>query len=113
MKTGRSAALKFIFITILVDVIGWGLIIPVMPNLISELVHIPAGETSQYGGWLVTVYALMQFMIAPLLGALSDKYGRRPVLLFSLFGFGIDYLFMAFAPTYISLKKYWIRSYSN
>jgi DHA1 family tetracycline resistance protein-like MFS transporter len=100
MKTGRSAALKFIFITILVDVIGWGLIIPVMPNLISELVHIPPGETSQYGGWLVTVYALMQFMIAPLLGALSDKYGRRPVLLFSLFGFGIDYLFMAFAPTY-------------
>ncbi|HUP11005.1 MAG TPA: TCR/Tet family MFS transporter, partial [Niastella sp.] len=100
MKTGRSAALKFIFITILVDVIGWGLIIPVMPHLISELTHIPPGETSKYGGWLVTVYALMQFALAPLLGALSDKYGRRPVLLFSLFGFGIDYLFMAFAPTY-------------
>jgi DHA1 family tetracycline resistance protein-like MFS transporter len=100
MKTGRSAALKFIFITILVDVIGWGLIIPVMPDLIAELKQIPANETSKFGGWLVTVYALMQFVIAPLLGALSDQYGRRPVLLFSLFGFGIDYLFMAYSPTY-------------
>ena len=100
MKTARPAALKFIFITILVDVIGWGLIIPVMPKLIGELKNIPPGETSKYGGWLVTVYALMQYAFAPLLGALSDKYGRRPVLLFSLFGFGIDYLFMAFAPTY-------------
>src|ERR1044072_795813 len=100
MKTARPAALKFIFITILVDVIGWGLIIPVMPKLIGELKHMPPGETSKYGGWLVTVYAVMQYAIAPLLGALSDKYGRRPVLLFSLFGFGIDYLFMAFAPTY-------------
>jgi DHA1 family tetracycline resistance protein-like MFS transporter len=100
MKTARPAALKFIFITILVDVIGWGLIIPVMPKLIGELKHIDPGETSKYGGWLVTVYALMQYACAPLLGALSDKYGRRPVLLFSLFGFGIDYLFMAFAPNY-------------
>lgn len=100
MKQGRSAALKFIFITVLVDVIGWGLIIPVMPNLISELKHIPANETSKYGGWLLSVYALVQFFFAPVLGSLSDKYGRRPVLLISLFGFGIDYLFLAFAPTY-------------
>jgi DHA1 family tetracycline resistance protein-like MFS transporter len=100
MKIARPAALKFIFITILVDVIGWGLIIPIMPKLIGELKHISPGETSKYGGWLVTVYALMQFTMAPLLGALSDKYGRRPVLLFSLFGFGVDYLFMAYAPTY-------------
>ncbi|WP_143773898.1 TCR/Tet family MFS transporter [Niastella vici] len=100
MKIGRSAALKFIFVTILVDVIGWGLIIPVMPSLISGLKHIPINETSKYGGWLLTVYAIMQFAMAPVLGALSDQYGRRSVLLFSLFGFGIDYLFMAFAPTY-------------
>lgn len=100
MKTGRSAALKFIFITILVDVIGWGLIIPVMPDLIAGLKHITVNEASKYGGWLLVVYALMQFVCAPVLGGLSDKYGRRPVLLFSLLGFGIDYLFMAFAPTY-------------
>jgi MFS transporter, DHA1 family, tetracycline resistance protein len=100
MKQGRSAAFKFIFITVLVDVIGWGLIIPVMPNLIGQLKHIPANETSTYGGWLLSIYALVQFFFAPILGSLSDKYGRRPVLLISLFGFGIDYLFLAFAPTY-------------
>lgn len=100
MKPPRSAALKFIFITILVDVIGWGLIIPVMPDLIAGMKHISVNEASKYGGWLLFVYALMQFVCAPILGSLSDQYGRRPVLLFSLFGFGVDYLFMAFAPTY-------------
>jgi MFS transporter, DHA1 family, tetracycline resistance protein len=100
MKTGRSAALKFIFITILVDVIGWGLIIPVMPDLIAEMKNITADEASKYGGWLLTAYSLMQFVFSPILGSLSDQYGRRPVLLISLLGFGIDYLFLAFAPTY-------------
>jgi len=100
MKPPRSAALKFIFITILVDVIGWGLIIPVMPDLVAGLKHISVNEASKYGGWLLFVYALMQFVCAPILGSLSDQYGRRPVLLFSLFGFGVDYLFMALAPTY-------------
>jgi DHA1 family tetracycline resistance protein-like MFS transporter len=100
MKPVRSAAIKFIFITVLVDVIGWGLIIPVMPKLISGLKHVSVNEASKYGSWLVGVYALMQFICGPILGSLSDKYGRRPVLLFSLFGFGIDYLFMAMAPSY-------------
>ena len=100
MKTTRSAAIGFIFITVLVDVIGWGLIIPVMPKLIAGMKHIPLNEASQGGSWLLIVYALMQFVCAPILGNLSDKYGRRPVLLFSLLGFGIDYLFMALAPTY-------------
>lgn len=90
----------FIFITVLVDVIGWGLIIPVMPRLIATMKHIPVNEASKYGGTLLMVYALMQFVFAPVLGNLSDKYGRRPVLLFSLFGFGADYLFVAFAPTF-------------
>jgi len=90
----------FIFVTVLVDVIGWGLIIPVMPHLIANMKHIPVNVASKDGGWLLAVYALMQFICAPLLGNLSDKYGRRPVLLFSLFGFGVDYLFLAFAPTY-------------
>jgi DHA1 family tetracycline resistance protein-like MFS transporter len=100
MKPGRSAALKFIFITILVDVIGWGLIIPVMPDLLAGMKHVPANEASKYGSWLLFVYALMQFICAPILGSLSDQYGRRPVLLFSLLGFGIDYLFLALAPNY-------------
>jgi len=100
MKAGRSAALKFIFITILVDVIGWGLIIPVMPDLLAGMKHVSANEASKYGSWLLFVYALMQFICAPVLGSLSDQYGRRPVLLFSLLGFGIDYLFLALAPNY-------------
>jgi DHA1 family tetracycline resistance protein-like MFS transporter len=100
MKPVRTAAIQFIFITILVDVIGWGLIIPVMPKLIAGMQHIPLNEASKYGSWLVGVYALMQFVCGPILGSLSDQYGRRPVLLFSLFGFGIDYLFLALAPTY-------------
>ena len=100
MKEKKSAAIGFIFITVLVDVIGWGLIIPVMPDLIAGLKHIPVNEASRDGSLLLVVYALMQFVFAPILGNLSDKYGRRPVLLFSLFGFGIDYLFLAFAPSF-------------
>ena len=100
MITHRKAAVGFIFITLLVDVMGWGLIIPVMPKLIAGLKHISINEASKYGGWLISVYAIMQFFCAPVLGNLSDKYGRRPIILFSLFGFGIDYLFLAFAPSY-------------
>jgi len=100
MKKTRSAAIGFIFVTVLIDVIGWGLIIPVMPRLIAGMRHIPINQASADGGWLLFVYASMQFLWAPVLGNLSDKYGRRPVLLFSLFGFGVDYLFLAFAPSY-------------
>ena len=100
MKEKKSAAIGFIFITVLLDVIGWGLIIPVLPRLIAQMKNIPINEASKEGGWLLMVYAAMQFIFAPVLGNLSDKYGRRPVLLFSLFGFGIDYLLVAFAPTF-------------
>jgi DHA1 family tetracycline resistance protein-like MFS transporter len=96
----KQAAIGFIFITLLVDVIGWGLIIPVMPELIAGLKKIPINEASAEGGLLLFVYAFMQFICAPVLGNLSDRYGRRPVLLFSLFGFGVDYIFMAFAPSF-------------
>jgi DHA1 family tetracycline resistance protein-like MFS transporter len=96
----KQAAIGFIFITLLIDVIGWGLIIPVMPQLISGLKHIPVNEASRPGSWLLLVYAVMQFICAPILGSLSDQYGRRPVLLFALFGFGVDYIFLGFAPTY-------------
>ncbi len=99
MKTTRSAAIGFIFITLLIDVTGWGIIIPVIPKLIEQLIHGDISVASKYGGWLTFAYAITQFICAPILGNLSDKYGRRPVLLFSLFGFGIDYLFLSFAPT--------------
>ncbi|MDZ4809247.1 MAG: TCR/Tet family MFS transporter [Bacteroidota bacterium] len=100
MANPRKAAVGFIFITLLIDVMGWGLIIPVMPKLISELKHIPVNEASSYGALLLSVYAITQFLFAPVIGSLSDRYGRRPVLLLSMLGFGIDYIFLALAPSY-------------
>ena len=99
MQQKKKAAVGFIFITLLLDVTGLGIIIPVMPKLIEELIQGNISEASQYGGWLTFTYAIMQFLFAPVLGGLSDKFGRRPVLLFSLFGFGLDYLLLFFAPT--------------
>jgi DHA1 family tetracycline resistance protein-like MFS transporter len=83
----------------LLDVIGLGLIIPVFPQLIEELIQGNISEASQWAGLLTFAYAIMQFICAPIIGNLSDKYGRRPVLLFSLLGFGIDYIFLSLAPT--------------
>ena len=100
MANKRNAAIGFIFITLLIDVIGFGIIIPVMPKLIADLKNVDVSTAAKYGSYLTVAYALTQFVFAPILGNLSDKYGRRPVLLFSLFGFGIDYLFLALAPTY-------------
>ncbi len=99
MTTARKPALGFIFITLLIDVTGWGIIIPVMPRLIQELTGGTLSEASKYGGWLISTYAIMQSLCAPVVGALSDRYGRRPVLLASLLGFAADFMFMAFAPT--------------
>lgn len=98
MRNSRPAALGFIFVTLLIDVTGFGIIIPVVPDLIRELIQGNLSQASTIGGWLMGAYAVMQFLFAPVLGNLSDRYGRRPVLLFSLFGFGVDYLFTAFAP---------------
>ena len=99
MASSRKAALGFIFVTLLIDVTGFGIIIPVMPKLISELIHGNLSQASAIGGWLTFAYAIMQFLFAPVLGNLSDRFGRRPVLLFSLLGFGADYIFLAFAPS--------------
>src|SRR5690606_35720070 len=95
----RKPALGFIFVTLLIDITGWGIIIPVVPGLIMEVAGGTVSDASRYGGWLVADYAIMQFVCPPVIGALSDRFGRRPVLLMSLFGFGIDYIFTAFAPT--------------
>lgn len=100
MKQSRNAAIGFIFITMTIDVIGFGLIIPVMPKLIVELKHISINEASVYGGNLLALYAIMQLLFSPFMGNLSDRYGRRPVLLLSLLGFCVDYLILAFAHTY-------------
>jgi DHA1 family tetracycline resistance protein-like MFS transporter len=99
MVSSRKAAMGFIFITLLIDVTGLGIIIPVFPKLIGQLTGGDISHVSLWGGWLTITYAIMQFICAPIIGNLSDKYGRRPVLLTSLIGFSIDYLFMAFAPT--------------
>ncbi|NML39780.1 TCR/Tet family MFS transporter [Chitinophaga sp. G-6-1-13] len=98
--TSKKAAISFIFITLLIDVMGWGLIIPVMADLIAQLKHIPVNEASTYGALLLSVFAITQFLFAPVVGNLSDRYGRRPVLLLSLLGFGIDYIILALAPHY-------------
>jgi len=95
----KSAAIGFIFITMLIDITGWGIIIPVIPKLIKELIHGDISEAAKYGGWLTFAYAITQFMFAPLIGNLSDKFGRRPIILISLFAFSMDYLLLAFAPT--------------
>jgi DHA1 family tetracycline resistance protein-like MFS transporter len=98
-KSKKQAALGFIFITLLIDVTGLGVIIPVLPKLIETLIHGDLSQASRYAGLLTLAYAVMQFLFAPVLGNLSDKYGRRPILLGSLIGFGVDYIFMAFAPS--------------
>ncbi len=97
-SSSKSAAIGFIFITMLIDITGWGIIIPVIPKLIGELINGDISEASKYGGWLTFAYAITQFLFAPLIGNLSDKYGRRPIILISLFGFSLDYLLLSLAP---------------
>lgn len=99
MSVKKNNALAFIFVTILIDVIGFGVIIPVMPKLLVGLGREDLAHAAQDGGWLLGTFAIAQFFFSPVFGGLSDKYGRRPILLLSLLGFGLDYLFLAFAPT--------------
>src|SRR5215469_1328119 len=103
-RTGQGAvssryALAFIFLTMLIDTIGLGVIIPVSPRLIAGLTHEPISGAARWGGWLFFSYALMQFLCAPLIGNLSDRFGRRPVLILSLAMLGVDYLITGLAPT--------------
>lgn len=95
--TSRKASVRFIFATIFLDALGIGLLIPVFPEVIRRFNHDPV-FVNQFFGYFISVYALMQFVASPVLGLLSDRYGRRPVLLVSLLGAGLDYLLMAMAP---------------
>jgi DHA1 family tetracycline resistance protein-like MFS transporter len=98
-RRDSGAAISFIFVTVLIDAIGFGIVLPVTPDLIMELTGVTVSEASLYGGWMGFAYAVMQFIFGPVVGNLSDRFGRRPVLLLSLLTFGIDYALMAFAPT--------------
>ncbi|HEX6859266.1 MAG TPA: TCR/Tet family MFS transporter [Caulobacteraceae bacterium] len=95
----RRAALGFIFATALMDVLSLGIIIPVLPNLVKEMVGGSTASAALWVGLFGSAWALMQFIFSPILGLISDRYGRRRVILISIFGLGTDYLFMAFAPT--------------
>lgn len=99
----KKAALGFIFVTVLIDIIGIGLIIPIVPDLIHELTGLDNSGSALFGGFLAATYATMQFFFSPILGGLSDAYGRRPLLLASLFGLGLDYVVIVFAPTLVWL----------
>lgn len=94
----KKPAVGFIFVTMLIDVIGFGIIIPILPDLIQQLIGGSTSDASLYGGWLMSAFFIMQFIFSPILGSLSDRFGRRPVLLISLFGFSLDYLLLAVAP---------------
>lgn len=99
MKSKQRYTLFFIIIVVTIDTMSFGVIFPVLPQLLSTLLSSSMSTAAKYGGWLAFSYAFMQFICAPLLGNLSDRYGRRPVLLSSLLGFSIDCVFIAFAPS--------------
>ncbi|MFC2952120.1 TCR/Tet family MFS transporter [Marinicaulis aureus] len=98
-KTAGKSAFVFIFITILLNMIGFGVIMPVMPQLIMQVTGEDVSHAAKWGGYLSVVYAIMQFLMMPIIGGLSDRFGRRPVMLTSLAAYSFDFFIMAIAPT--------------
>lgn len=95
----QRKVLWFLFAVVLIDMVGFGIVMPVLPGLIMKLGAMPADSAAVWAGWLAAGYAAMQFVFAPIIGNLSDRFGRRPVLLACLAGFGIDYLAQGLAPS--------------
>jgi MFS transporter, DHA1 family, tetracycline resistance protein len=99
----RGVAVAFIFVTILLDMLALGLIMPILPKLVESFLDNDTARAARIFGLFGTAWALMQFFFSPILGALSDRFGRRPVVLLSNFGLGLDYVLMALAPSLIWL----------
>jgi len=97
--TGTRAALTFVLLSVFIDSVGFGVIIPSLPPVIMELTGEPVSTAADWSGYLLAVYALLQFFMAPIFGNLSDRFGRRPLLLLSLFAFGVDFLLTGLATS--------------
>lgn len=98
-KQVSNQARFFVLVTVFLDMVGFGIIFPVMPELIGDVGHVDLAAAARIGGWMAAAYSLTQFLSGPLMGNLSDRFGRRPLLLLSVFGLGIDFLIQALAPT--------------
>ena len=98
MKRGQ-AAIVFIFVTVTLDMLALGLIAPVLPKLILDFLGGNTTSAASWLGWFGTIFAVMQFVFSPVIGVLSDRFGRRPIILLSNLGLGLDYIVMALSPT--------------
>lgn len=96
-------AVNFVMLCVLMDMVGFGLIIPVLPGLIVDIGRIDLSQASRVSGWMFFAFSVTQFLFGPLMGNLSDRFGRRPLLLLAIFGLGVDYLLQGFAPNLIWL----------
>jgi len=97
-RAGRKPAVAFVFIVVMLDMMTVGITAPVLPGLITQLLHGNAARAAGYFGGFAAIWAVMQFFAAPIIGSLSDRFGRRPVLLASMFGLGADYVSWPWRP---------------
>jgi DHA1 family tetracycline resistance protein-like MFS transporter len=103
MSVSNRSAVRFVVLTVLIDAIGFGIVMPVLPGIVMKLGHVGLAEATRIGGWLGVIYAAVQFLTGPTMGNLGDRFGRRPIILGSLAGFAIDYALMGFAPSLVWL----------
>jgi DHA1 family tetracycline resistance protein-like MFS transporter len=99
VSPSNRSAVRFVVLTVLIDAIGFGIVMPVLPGIVMKLDHVGLADATRIGGWLGVIYAVVQFLTGPTMGNLGDRFGRRPVILGSLAGFAADYALMGFAPT--------------